>query len=86
MGLTFLDGCVRMGELGDENMKECKFYKKQFLSKYCELFKSSCYGKACNFHKEFILLNKLLSTFVVVSETCCENNILNFKITLDKKK
>jgi len=35
----------------DDKVKECKFYKKQFLSKHCELFKGSCYGTACNFNK-----------------------------------
>lgn len=40
-------------------MEECKYYKKQFLSKYCELFKQPCYGKHCNFHKEFIKINEL---------------------------
>jgi chromosome segregation ATPase len=41
------------------NELKCKFYKKQFLSKYCELFKTPCYGTACNFHKEFIKLAQL---------------------------
>lgn len=40
-------------------MEECKYYKKQFLSKYCELFESSCYGKHCNVYKEFIKINEL---------------------------
>ena len=39
--------------------EKCKFYKKQFLSKYCELFKQPCYGKHCNFIKEFTRLNEL---------------------------
>src|SRR5574344_2508185 len=39
--------------------EKCKFYKKQFLSNYCELFKQPCYGKHCNFIKEFTRLNEL---------------------------
>ena len=39
--------------------EKCKFYKKQFLNKYCELFKQPCYGKHCNFIKEFTRLNEL---------------------------
>ena len=45
----------------DAKIEECKFFKKVYLGKHCELFKSPCYGTACNFHKEFIKLTQLES-------------------------
>src|SRR5574344_325600 len=39
--------------------EKCKFYKKQFLSNSCELFKQPCYGKHCNFITAFPRLHDL---------------------------
>ena len=57
--------------------EKCKFYKKQFLNKYCELFKQPCYGKHCNFIKEFTKLNELeqqLQTAKEENETLTQQN------------
>jgi hypothetical protein len=65
---------------------KCKFYKKQFLSKYCELFKTPCYGTACNFHKEFIKLAQLEQQLQTAKEEIIRLQSNDyFYVELDKK-
>ena len=63
--------------------EKCKFYKKQFLNKYCELFKQPCYGKHCNFIKEFTRLNELEQQLQTAKEENKELELRNDKLCLE---
>src|SRR5574344_1465733 len=66
--------------------EKCKFYKKQFLSNYCELFKQPCYGKHCNFIKEFTRLNELEQELQAAKEENEKQHELRLKSERDWDK